>query len=62
MKKVASIFLKIVLVLAALGLIGKAVASRLASDSASAAAAPPSHPPVTVTVKTLEPEKARVWT
>jgi len=62
MKKIVSILFKTVLVLAVLGLIGKAVASRLAAGNAAMAAAPASHPTVTVTVKTLEPEKARVWT
>jgi multidrug efflux system membrane fusion protein len=62
MKKFVSIVLQIALVLVLLGLAGKAVATRLASDQAAAAGAPASHPPVSVTVKTLQPEKARVWT
>jgi multidrug efflux system membrane fusion protein len=62
MKKFASIMLKTVVVLALLGLAGKAVVSRLASDQTAASAAPASHSPATVLVKTLQLEKARVWT
>jgi multidrug efflux system membrane fusion protein len=62
MKKIFSILLQIIVVLAVLAGAGKAVAWRLASDQTATASAPASHPPVSVTVKTLEPEKARVWT
>jgi multidrug efflux system membrane fusion protein len=62
MKRFFSILLQLIVVLAVLVGAGKAVAWRLASDQTATAAAPAAHPPVTVTVKTLEPEKARVWT
>jgi membrane fusion protein, multidrug efflux system len=61
MKKAISTLIKIIVVILVLGLIGKAVASRLAEGLGSAPA-PSAPPPASVTVKTLTPEKTRVWT
>ncbi|HUB68502.1 MAG TPA: efflux RND transporter periplasmic adaptor subunit, partial [Candidatus Methylacidiphilales bacterium] len=61
MKKTASIILKIIVAAAVLGLIGTAIASRL-KDNPAALAAASTPPPASVTVRTLQPEKTRVWT
>src|SRR6202000_2880455 len=52
---------KLVVILAVFALIAKAIAWRLGSDLAAAPAAAASAP-ASVTVKTLQPEKTRVWT
>jgi multidrug efflux system membrane fusion protein len=59
MKKILTLLLQIIAVVAVIALIGKAVMTRLHADQT---AAPGTPPPAAVTVKTLIPQKTRVWT